>query len=171
MANSLQHYAAYNVWAYGRLFQTLRTIPNDKYLSNQGLAFRYARFVCDHETHISLGSHWRKPNDVLYSTPESSETYWESIVTDRDDLETKIKEQAQKFCDLIQATDLNAVDVLVFPDERYPEPRNVDYLTAILHVVNHATHHRGQISAAITRLGYEPPIMDLLYYPGNQLTK
>ena len=32
------------------------------------------------------------------------------------------------------------------------------------HVFNHATHHRGQASAAVTMAGEEAPVMDLLYY-------
>ena len=32
---------------------------------------------------------------------------------------------------------------------------------ALLHVFNHATHHRGQITAAISMLGLEYPPLDL----------
>jgi uncharacterized damage-inducible protein DinB len=31
----------------------------------------------------------------------------------------------------------------------------------VLHVVNHATHHRGQVSAFIRALGHRPPATDL----------
>ncbi len=34
----------------------------------------------------------------------------------------------------------------------------------LAHVFNHSTHHRGQISAALTSLGLPAPEMDLLYY-------
>ncbi|WP_414692467.1 DinB family protein [Phenylobacterium sp.] len=34
---------------------------------------------------------------------------------------------------------------------------------ALLHVFNHATHHRGQISAAISMLGFEFQPLDLPY--------
>jgi uncharacterized damage-inducible protein DinB len=34
---------------------------------------------------------------------------------------------------------------------------------ALLHVFNHATHHRGQITAAISMLGYEYQPLDLPY--------
>jgi uncharacterized damage-inducible protein DinB len=34
----------------------------------------------------------------------------------------------------------------------------------ILHVVNHATHHRGQVSAMIRAMGHTPPPVDLIYY-------
>ena len=34
----------------------------------------------------------------------------------------------------------------------------------VLHVVNHATHHRGQVSGFIRSLGRIPPPVDLVYY-------
>jgi uncharacterized damage-inducible protein DinB len=34
----------------------------------------------------------------------------------------------------------------------------------VLHVVNHATLHRGQVMAMIRQLGQEPPHTDLIYY-------
>lgn len=34
----------------------------------------------------------------------------------------------------------------------------------LTHMMNHQTHHRGQISAVITRLGGAAPEMDYVYY-------
>jgi uncharacterized damage-inducible protein DinB len=34
----------------------------------------------------------------------------------------------------------------------------------LLHVVNHGTHHRGQVSGFLRSLGHTPPATDLLYY-------
>lgn len=34
----------------------------------------------------------------------------------------------------------------------------------VLHVVNHATLHRGQIVGMIRQLGHKPPLTDLIYY-------
>lgn len=37
----------------------------------------------------------------------------------------------------------------------------------VLHVVNHATHHRGQVSGFLRRMGHRPPPLDLIgYYRG-----
>ena len=40
--------------------------------------------------------------------------------------------------------------------------RTVPFAAALSHVFNHGTHHRGQITAAITMLGHQCPEIDLL---------
>jgi uncharacterized damage-inducible protein DinB len=34
----------------------------------------------------------------------------------------------------------------------------------VLHLVNHGSHHRGQISAALTAMGHAAPALDYLYF-------
>jgi len=34
----------------------------------------------------------------------------------------------------------------------------------VLHVVNHGTHHRGQVSGMLRAMGYAPPQLDLIRY-------
>jgi len=37
-----------------------------------------------------------------------------------------------------------------------------------LHIVNHATHHRGQVSGFLRTMGHTPPVLDLVaYYRGK----
>jgi uncharacterized damage-inducible protein DinB len=44
------------------------------------------------------------------------------------------------------------------------EPRNLPFASLIGHVFNHATHHRGQVTAALTQLGQQAPVLDLPYF-------
>ena len=34
----------------------------------------------------------------------------------------------------------------------------------VLHVVNHGTHHRGQVSGFLRAMGHKPPKLDLVSY-------
>jgi uncharacterized damage-inducible protein DinB len=34
----------------------------------------------------------------------------------------------------------------------------------VVHVVNHGTHHRGQVSGFLRAMGHKPPVLDLVYY-------
>lgn len=43
------------------------------------------------------------------------------------------------------------------------QPKSLPYAATLLHVFNHGTHHRGQISAALTAMGYPCLELDLVY--------
>lgn len=40
---------------------------------------------------------------------------------------------------------------------------SMPFAPALLHVFNHGTHHRGQISAGLTMVGQRAPVMDLVF--------
>ena len=40
---------------------------------------------------------------------------------------------------------------------------SLPYAATLLHVFNHGTHHRGQITAALISMGYSCPEIDLVY--------
>lgn len=42
--------------------------------------------------------------------------------------------------------------------------RNDTLAEIILHVVNHSTHHRGQVSGFFRSLGITPPVLDAIHY-------
>ncbi|HEY3441999.1 MAG TPA: DinB family protein [Paludibaculum sp.] len=59
------------------------------------------------------------------------------------------------------------------PDDLAAEIRYLDFngrpfatpaWQIILHVVNHATHHRGQVSGFLRKMGHRPPPVDLIVY-------
>ncbi len=43
-------------------------------------------------------------------------------------------------------------------------PYTLPFASLVLHVFNHATHHRGQASIALVQLGRAAPVMDLPYF-------
>ncbi|WP_407646218.1 DinB family protein [Glaciimonas soli] len=38
-------------------------------------------------------------------------------------------------------------------------------------IFNHGTHHRGQLSAALTSMGYDCPEIDLIYFVRGEMAK
>jgi uncharacterized damage-inducible protein DinB len=42
-------------------------------------------------------------------------------------------------------------------------PATLPYAATLAHVFNHSTHHRGQITAALTMMGHAGPELDLVY--------
>ena len=60
-------------------------------------------------------------------------------------------------------TDASAQSQLAFTDlkgNRHQQP----LWQIVLHVVNHGTHHRGQVSGMLRALGHTPPPLDLIAY-------
>jgi uncharacterized damage-inducible protein DinB len=61
-----------------------------------------------------------------------------------------------------------------WPDERWGgslnyttmrgSSANLPFAATLAHVFNHATHHRGQITAAMTHMGYDCPELDMVYF-------
>jgi len=51
------------------------------------------------------------------------------------------------------------------------EPMTARRDQILAHVLNHGTHHRGQITAAVTAMGHPAPELDLLYHlhPGAEV--
>ena len=54
--------------------------------------------------------------------------------------------------------------------DKHPTPFSLPFAPALLHVFNHGTHHRGQITAALTALGQPCPELDLVYFLQNPHT-
>jgi uncharacterized damage-inducible protein DinB len=63
-------------------------------------------------------------------------------------------------------TDESLLTVLDYTDLR-GNPWKQSLWQIVLHVVNHGTHHRGQVSGFLRSMGHTPPALDLIaYYRG-----
>jgi adenosylmethionine-8-amino-7-oxononanoate aminotransferase len=82
----------------------------------------------------------------------------------REALKAAVFTQCEQFIADVAATPEDALNPeMTFVNslgEQHALPRGL----LIAHVINHATHHRGQISAALTQLGFAAPVMDLPYF-------
>ena len=67
-------------------------------------------------------------------------------------LETLSKETEESLARIITFTD--------WKDKQHQQP----LWQIILHMVNHATHHRGQVSGFLRSMGGVPPQLDLIFY-------
>jgi len=65
-------------------------------------------------------------------------------------------------------TDEGTQVVLAYQDTK-GNPYRQPIWQLILHVVNHGTHHRGQVSGFLRALGHTPPPLDLVAYFREQL--
>jgi len=64
-------------------------------------------------------------------------------------------------------TDESAQDAIAYSDMR-GNPYRQPVWQIVLHVVNHGTHHRGQVSGFLRTLKHAPPPLDLIAYYREQ---
>ena len=155
--------ARYNVWATARLLDAVRAVGEEDYRRDLGLFFRSIHGTLNH---LLVGEHhlWfvrfaegTSPHVALDAELESG----------RARLDTRLREGAARWAPLIAT----------WPAERWG--RTLDYTTmrgtkaslpfaaTLAHVFNHGTHHRGQITAALTMLGQPCPELDFVHYLQN----
>jgi len=62
-----------------------------------------------------------------------------------------------------EQTDASVLEALAYKDLK-GNPYETELWKIVLHVVNHGTHHRGQVSGFIRTMGHTPPALDLIRY-------
>ena len=152
--------ARYNLWATERLLeQHVLTLTEAAYRCDCGLFFLSIHGTMNHlqvvenllwfERFASGASPQRKLDDQVES--------------DRRRLAARLIEGARRWAPLIES----------WPESRYAGtldyvttkgvPMSLPFAAALTHVFNHGTHHRGQITAAITSMGHACPEIDLVW--------
>jgi len=151
--------AGYHGWAYQRLFAAVDRMAETDYRHDFGLFFRSVHGTL---THLLVVEHlWF---GRLEQAPAAVSRLDQELEHDRATLRESLLGFAARWPDFVEATD----DTLLGADLAYRNLQGIELnlprAPLLLHVFNHATHHRGQISAVLTRLGFPAPEMDLPYY-------
>ncbi len=157
---TLQNMSLYHQWAYNRLYEVVDTLSPDLYYKDFGLFFKSIHGTLNH---LFVGDNvWLSR---FNGTPFSFTGLDQEIYSNRLELKKAIFTTAEawvSFCAAIESDKL--AGVLSYGSANAVE--SLSYSGALFHVFNHATHHRGQCSAALTiLLGNEnSPVMDLAEY-------
>lgn len=155
--------ARYNVWATARLLDAVQALPEEDYRRDAGLFFQSIHGTLNH---LLVGEQllWF----VRFSEGTSPRMALDAEAEpDRALLDRRLREGAARWEPLIAG----------WPAARWEG--TLDYITmrgtaaslpfaaTLAHVFNHGTHHRGQITAALTALGQPCPELDLVYFLQN----
>ncbi|HMN22174.1 MAG TPA: DinB family protein [Ottowia sp.] len=151
--------ARYNAWATGRLLAAVAVLPDVDYRRDVGLFFRSIHgtlghlLVAEHMLWFQRFAEGVSPQVVLDAEAEP----------DRARLAERLVQGAARWLPLIEGWSADR-----FAGElRYTTMRGravaLPFAAALAHVFNHGTHHRGQITAALTALGQPCPELDLVY--------
>lgn len=152
--------ARYNEWASQRLFAALDAVPEEDYRRDLGLFFRSIHGTLNH---LLVGEHglWfaRFVDGVSPALALDAE-----LEPDRARLRERLLEGAARWAPWIATLpEARLAGQLDYRSTR-GQDLSLPFASTLIHVFNHGTHHRGQITAALTGLGQSCPALDLVYF-------
>lgn len=151
--------ARYNVWATRRLLDAVAAVPEADYRKDCGLFFQSIHGTLNH---LLVGEHmlWypRFARGVSPKVELNAE-----VEPDRDRLGQALKGGAANWLPLIESWPVDRFDGELNYTNMRGQAMSLPFAPTLAHVFNHGTHHRGQVTAALTALGHASPELDLVY--------
>ncbi|MDH6591487.1 putative damage-inducible protein DinB [Variovorax sp. TBS-050B] len=160
MPSMQQHFAVlarYNAWAVDCLLDAVAELPEADYRRDLGLFFKSIHGTLNH---LLVGEHllWFRRFDEGVSAPMALDAEAEP---DRARLDARLREGAARWLPLIQGWPAERFEGVLSYTTTRGEPLALPFAATLTHVFNHGTHHRGQVTAALTALGRPCPVLDL----------
>ena len=156
--------AGYNVWATRRLLDALGGLSDEAYRRDVGLFFKSIHGTLNH---LLVGEHFLwYPRFAKGTSPKVALDA--EIEPDRDRLGQALKGGASNWAALIESWPVERFDGELSYTTMRGTPATLPFAATLAHVFNHGTHHRGQITAAMTALGQSSPELDFVYYLQEQ---
>lgn len=163
--DQLAQMARYHAWATERLLASIAPIPGEFYNRPCGLFFG--------SIHGTLNHLLLTDSEIWYPRFAQSRSAIAlldaELESDRTVLASRLTAAANRWPGYVEALDEPALA----GDLRYTmttgQARVLPMSGALLHVFNHATHHRGQITAAISMLGFAYQPLDLPFLIFSEL--
>ena len=155
--------ARYNVWATARLLDAVRALPEEDYRRDVGLFFHSIHGTLNH---LLVGEHllWF----VRFAEARSPTVALDAEVEpDRVQLDARLREGAARWAPLIASFKPDRWSGTLDYTTMRGTAASLPFAVTLAHVFNHGTHHRGQITAALTALGHPSPELDLVYFLQN----
>ena len=151
--------ARYNVWATRKLFEHIDALTEDEYRRDVGLFFKSVHRTLNH---LLVGEHllWYSRFAEGVSPKRALD---EEVETDRARLRAQLIEGALRWTPLIASLDQATMLGTLNYTSTKGIPMSLPFAPTLGHVFNHGTHHRGQITAAITAMGHACPEIDLVW--------
>jgi uncharacterized damage-inducible protein DinB len=150
--------ADYQHWANEVMFTALDYLQPDVIGSDQGLFFNSIHHTVDHMLTVSQswlarlqGEHFAANYRVI-NNPD-----WR-------DLKLALRRETRKLQTWLEAQPAEFFDSQFAFSGSDGKPHTMWVRDGLTHLFTHYAHHRGQVSAVVTRLGAPCPEMDFVYY-------
>lgn len=152
--------ARYNAWATARLLDAVQAVPEADYRRDTGLFFKSIHGTL---SHLLVGEHhlWF----VRFAEGVSPRLALDAeLEPDRALLDGRLRAGAARWEPLIATLAPGRWDGTLDYTTTRGDAMSLPFAATLAHVFNHGTHHRGQITAALTALGHACPELDFVYY-------
>jgi uncharacterized damage-inducible protein DinB len=152
--------ARYNVWATERLLEALEPVSELDYRRDLRLFFKSIHGTLNH---LLVGEHllWQR----RFARGESPKVALDmEVEPERDRLGQALKGGAKTWEPLISGWPAERFEGKLQYTNMRGQAMSLPFAATLAHVFNHGTHHRGQITAALTSLGQPAPELDLVYF-------
>lgn len=155
--------ARYHAWATARLLDGAGELTEDEARCDTGLFFRSVHGTLNHlavteriwQARVMDGDSPRLPLDA-------------QVHDDRTALAGELHAAAGRWVAWIDAQPAQALDGELHYRRGNGEAVAVPLAPTLGHIFNHATHHRGQVTAALTAMGRSGPELDWIYLMQQQ---
>ncbi len=152
--------AGYNVWATRRLIEAVDALSEEDYRRDAGLFFKSIHGTLNH---LLVGEHFiwypRFAKGASPKMPLDAE-----VEPHRDRLGQALKGGAANWLALIESWAPEEFDGDLSYTNMRGQAVSLPFAATLAHVFNHGTHHRGQVTAALTAMGQPGPELDFVYY-------
>lgn len=152
--------ARYHVWATHLLLEAVAGLSDDEYRRDVGLFFNSIHGTLNHllvaEHRLWYARFAQGASPVLALDAE--------VEPDRERLAQALHGGAANWSALIASWPAKRFDGHLDYQTSKGVPQSLPFAATLAHVFNHATHHRGQITAALTALGQPAPALDWVYH-------
>jgi uncharacterized damage-inducible protein DinB len=151
--------ARYNVWATRRLLDAIDPLSDEDYRRDVGLFFKSIHGTLNHLLVTEHMLWYRRFAEGV--SPKL--TLDEEVEPVRERLAQALRGGAANWLPLIESWSVDKFEGRLSYTTTKGVPANLPFTETLAHVFNHGTHHRGQITAALTTLKQPCPVLDLVF--------
>ena len=156
-AEILRQHVDYAAWASRRIADAAAQLSADELARDFGTADRSVLGTLSHV--FAADSIWlaRIKGEQIALSPTGAAFPLETIRRDWPALHARMRDWANGLTDEAVQAPLSYTDMRGNP---YQQP----VWQVVLHVVNHGSHHRGQVAGFLRTMGHTPPALDLIRF-------
>lgn len=157
--------AQYNRWMNNNLYDACSQLDDNQRKADTGLFFQSIHGTLNHL--LLCDQMWLAR---FVGRPYAGKSLSDELFTDFNELRQARRETDTEIEQWAQGLQQNPLpQLLQYISLRDQQPKEVDFARTVVHFFNHQTHHRGQITAALSKMGVDFGVTDLLFMPVSRV--